>query len=173
MRTKRLFLAGIVALVALACVGVVSACEDNCGDPCGNPCGDCCPPPPDLGCTPGYWKNHPDAWIATLPTGDIGGIGDLNGDGKEDTFMDALNYKGGSGDTGALRILLRAGIAQRLNIFAFGSGYPATTEDVEYFKYLKSHPDGNRNEMLALAGIFDEWNNGYCPCNKDGCPDLR
>ena len=86
--------------------------------------------------TPGFWKNHTssspsgkDAWPYTgFTTGqlliEVGfDLGDLAGDYPkgsgdpfiEKTLLDALRFKGGSGTTGALEILLRAGVASFLN----------------------------------------------------------
>jgi hypothetical protein len=143
MKTKRLpLLVGIVLLLTLAFVGVASACE--------------------YGCTPGYWKNHPDAWPCLNPDSImVPPDTDLNGDGQADTFMDALNYKGGSGDIGAERILLRAGVAAYLNECAFRSEeFPNDWQD-EFFGYLDD-PAGQRDNMLGLADYLDSLNNGVC-----------
>ena len=140
MKTNRLLLMGIVFLVALAFVGVASACE--------------------YGCTPGYWKNHPEEWRCLDPDQVMNPPNaDLNDDGELDTFMDALNYKGGSGDIGAERILLRAGVAAYLNECAFAD-FPDAWEE-EFFGYLDD-PVGQRDGMINLAKIFDGYNNGVC-----------
>jgi len=141
MKTKRIpLLVGMVLLAAMAFVGIASAC--------------------DYGCTPGYWKNHPDDWPCLDPNRVMDPPNaDLDGDGDLDTFMDALNYKGGSGDIGAERILLRAGVAAYLNSCAFDK-FPDDFSDL--FDYL-DNPVGQRNGMLNLAGYFDYNNNAGCP----------
>jgi len=142
MKTSRIpLLVGIVLLAALAFIGVASACE--------------------YGCTPGYWKNHPEAWPPCLEPNKVmvPPNADLNGDGKLDTFMDALNYKGGSGDIGAERILLRAGVAAYLNSCAF-EDFP---DDFSGFFIYLNNPVGQRTGMLDLAGFFDYNNNAGCP----------
>lgn len=79
--------------------------------------------------TPGFWKNHHsgspsghDAWQYTdFETGefiiDIFDIPDCNGFLSEldVTLLDALNFGGGAGVSGAARILLRAAVASLLN----------------------------------------------------------
>ncbi|NTU84603.1 MAG: hypothetical protein HGA45_35435 [Chloroflexales bacterium] len=98
------------------------------------------------GRTPGYWKNHAGAgeWptfsvsgVAVTPSTLVtqvfnvpsslktNGILDLNKDGKADTLLVALGYKGGSDLSGSAQILLRAGVAGLLNEQYFGAGYPA------------------------------------------------
>ena len=138
MKTNRLLLMGIVLLVALAFVGVASACE--------------------YGCTPGYWKNHLEVWY----TPDMRtGFGDLNGDGIDpDTPLDALKYHGGNDIDGARRILTRAYVAAVLNKAAFGDDFPGP--DNFYREFWDTFDQGDRQEMIDLAGIYDGWNNGVC-----------
>jgi hypothetical protein len=144
MKTK--FLVGVILFVALACMGVASACE--------------------YGCTPGYWKSPKvlaAGWPCLNPNGIIPENIDLNGDGKMDTYLDALRYTGGSGDSGAERILLRAGVASYLNECATGGSFSATPANWNNFFSLLSGPAGKRNSMISLAAIFDRYNNGVCP----------
>jgi hypothetical protein len=160
MNKKRLpLIVGIVLLVALAFIGVASAC--------------------DYGCSPGYWKNtDPNNWPAPLKPvmiiggpiiiiGDSGGtityLGsvDLNGDGKLDSNIDALKYQGGSGSDGARRILLRAAVAAAINEAAFGDAFPATTETANAIG--KAYISGDRKAMIDLAGQLNSWNNIGCP----------
>lgn len=89
---------------------------------------------------------------------------DLNGNGKDDTLLEALNYFGDSSLEGAAQILLRAGVAAVLNEATFGPYYPyydsvdAIKADVEVA--LASQ---NIQQMLKLAKWLDLWNNGYRP----------
>lgn len=89
------------------------------------------------GCTPGYWKNHPTSWEEVNPTALLTfdhvsvafppfapSNSDLDGNGTADTFMDALNFKGGTGLIGAERILFRAAVAAWLNAAKRGGGLP-------------------------------------------------
>jgi hypothetical protein len=83
---------------------------------------------------------------------------DLNGDGKADTFMDALRYQGGSGVAGAQRILLRAAVAAWLNAAHDGLGYPLTR--AEFITEVKDAlASGDRQRMLALTAELDRLNN--------------
>ena len=135
MKTSRIpLLVGIVLLAALAFIGVASACE--------------------YGCTPGYWKNHPKAWpVEFVPAHPV----DLNNDGLDDTAMDMLRYKGGSGIEGAQRILLRAYVASYLNRGVW-SDFP--NEDAVVIEAIHS---GDRAFMLNVASDLDGFNNGVCP----------
>ena len=137
MKTNRLLLMGIVLLVALAFVGVASACE--------------------YGCTPGYWKNHPEVWegITFVPGFDYPEI-DLNSDPGFDTPLEMLSYHGGPGIDGAKRILLRAYIASFLNHEMFAQ-FPFDMAEVQ-----TAYNSGDRQTMIDLAAELDSLNNGVC-----------
>lgn len=152
---------GLVSLLAmlLIAVGLAPASAGEIDDPCG--------------CTPGYWKNHPDTWNAPftpdLPMWkafDFAPGTDLDGDGHEDTLLDALDYGGGTDLVGAQRILLRAATAAALNDAEFGPAYfypgPVRWDTIQALK------TGDRDTLLALAEVFDYWNNTLCPLDKDG-----
>ncbi len=129
------------------------------------------------GFTPGYWKNHPDQWpIHTLfatnqtvrsvfPISDLryltNGKLDLNKDGREDTLMDALNYKGGSDLKGKAQILLRAAVAALLNESALGDYFPPY-DSVDELKAAVNAAlaTGNKTTIGLLASQLDYWNNG-------------
>ena len=136
-------LLGVVLLIALASVGVASACEG-------------------WGCTPGYWKHpeiHPWPSSAYEPDDNLL-VGDLNGDSDPDTYLDSLWYKGGNDIDGAKRILLRASTAAYLNQIAFGEDFTCSEDwyslfyDVYYF--------GDRHAMIDAAAQIDECNNSIC-----------
>jgi hypothetical protein len=120
----------------------------------------------DEGCTPGYWKNHTGAWAGTgLSPGQtagsvfsLGGFPSLAGN----TLLQTLQGGGGSGTTGAAKILLRAAVAALLNAAHSGVDYPRTTTQIiaDVNAALASN---NRNTMLALATELDRDNNGGCP----------
>ena len=131
------------------------------------------------GRTPGYWKNHTSAWPETytaglsvasifFPTGDVpsflsgsGTLLNLNKVGGNDSLLDALRYKGGSGITGAAQILLRAGVAALLNEKYYGAGYPGATSVADLIKQVHDVMIvNNRSAYLALASTLDKWNNG-------------
>ncbi|MDQ3627645.1 MAG: hypothetical protein M3419_02280 [Actinomycetota bacterium] len=132
----------------------------------------------DDGCTPGYWKNHPENWQEVKP-GDLLKFdhnstafppfmptdADLDGSGTDDTFLAALSFKGGSGLVGAEQILFRAAVAAWLNAAyddADGFGYPLRRKDFvpEVNAAIAS---GDRQTMLDLAAELDALNNLGCP----------
>jgi hypothetical protein len=121
------------------------------------------------GCTPGYWKNHTEAWQDYTPgrllkfpfdfPPELAAYGEMS-------MLQALSFKGGSDLDGAARILLRAAVAAYLNAAHEGVGYP----------FRRFMDPGNlesqinaalasldRDTMLALAAELDEANNLGCP----------
>ena len=128
------------------------------------------------GCTPGYWKTHPQAWQEYSPTQTVKSVfsaaastpyGNL-------TLMQALSLRGGSTLNGAKEILLRAAVAALLNAAydtADGSGllFP-WRRDVASFGRPALIPtvnaallSTNRTAILALAAWLDRDNNLGCP----------
>jgi hypothetical protein len=132
------------------------------------------------GCTPGYWKNHTDSWEEAGPlspntplTYDHPSVdippfaptsNDLNGDGKSDTFLAALRFKGGPGLVGAERILFRAAVASWLNAANEGVGFPLRRKNFvpEVNAAIAS---GDRQTMIDYASYLDGLNNLGCPLN--------
>lgn len=121
------------------------------------------------GCTPGYWKNHSDAWADTAYTPDqtVGSVFNLPASLSSlsgVTLIDALSFQGGPDLTGAAEILLRAAVAGILNGSDANVNYPTT--DAKIIKHtniaLKSE---DRDTILALATKIDGFNNGV-----GGCP---
>lgn len=127
------------------------------------------------GRTPGYWKNHPEAWISGyLPANKVqdifaipaqllnsSGILDLDKNGTKDTLMAALAYKGGTTLAGAAQILLCASVAALLNEAYYGADYPAETSTAALIAHVNSVlATLNRDAYLALATTYDLWNNG-------------
>jgi hypothetical protein len=94
----------------------------------------------------------------------VNGKLDLNGDGKDDTLLDALNYGGGPETTGAARILLRAAVAALLNAAQPDVDYQLTVAQV-ISQVNTALASGNRNTMLNLASQLDRYNNAGCPLN--------
>lgn len=128
------------------------------------------PPQPtgDDGCTPGYWKNHTESWAGTgySPGQTAGSVFSLGGFPSlaSQTLLQTLQGGGGSGTTGAAKILLRAAVAALLNAAHSGVDYPRTTTQIiaDVNAALASN---NRNTMLALATALDRDNNRGCPLN--------
>ena len=86
------------------------------------------PPPPGEGCTPGFWKNHPDAWGATAftPTTTLGSVfTGLPAAYTNTTFLQALSLGGGG-----LNALLRHAVAALLNSTHPEGAYPLTADQI-------------------------------------------
>jgi len=124
------------------------------------------------GCTPGYWKNHLSAWQEYSPNQSISSAfsaaastpyGSL-------TLRQGLNLDGGSGISGAQRILLRHAIAALLNASYDPLAYPWQREGSAFRPPLLSTVNnallsGSRTTMLSLAAQLDRDNNLGCPLN--------
>ena len=122
------------------------------------------------GCTPGYWKNHTSNWEEYNTAWKLKHIpltfpAQLSSYGEK-TFLQALNFGGGTGLDGAVKILLRATAAAFLNAAHEGVGYP----------YRRFSDPGNlqaqvnaalasmdRATILDLAARLDAANNLGCP----------
>lgn len=119
----------------------------------------------DEGCTPGYWKNHLDAWggtgyspnqlVSTVFTG-------ANSAQASKTLLQALNFGGGPGVDGAEKILLRAAVASLLNAAHSGVDFSMTTAQVINQVNAALATD-DRATILALATTLDAANNADCP----------
>ncbi|MEX0753941.1 MAG: hypothetical protein WD556_02335 [Actinomycetota bacterium] len=122
------------------------------------------------GCTPGYWKNHTDNWEEYTPGSKLGNqnwdipasLSDLNGK----TFEQALSFKGGTGLSGAAKVLFRAVVAAYLNAAHEGVGYPYRRFDEpgNLQTWIRDTlATKNRAAYLELAAELDAANNLGCP----------
>jgi hypothetical protein len=108
--------------------------------------------------TPGYWKNHTDAWPTmidpeTYRLSDIG-IDTTYGD---PLLIEALKFQGGPGLDGAAEILLRAAVATYLNFCI--SQVPAPTLN-NLLNQINAHLNsGIRSVIISYAAELDEFNN--------------
>ncbi len=123
------------------------------------------------GCTPGYWKNHTDNWEEYSPTQTVSsafGSGlTIAAQFENQTLLEALQGGGGTGVSGATKILLRAGTAAILNAAHEGLGYPVRryAPDNMIQDIVDALNSGDRDAMLALAAELDRMNNLGCPLN--------
>ncbi len=122
------------------------------------------------GCTPGYWKNHPECWdkwpTQLFPDQRVNSIFmgvPLYGLGTM-TLEQALEGGGGSGLEGAAQILLRAAVAALLNAAHEDVDYPRTFASI-IADVKAALVSGDRQTMLDLAKALDEDNNLGCPIN--------
>ena len=120
----------------------------------------------DQGCTPGYWKNHTDAWVTYSPGETLTEAGfvfplQLSSFGSEPLIV-ALQGGGGPGLDGAARILLRAGVAALLNSVAFPyPHYVSTSVVLSDMNTVLASLD--RQTMLDEAAEYDGYNSVGCP----------
>ncbi|MEM3055225.1 MAG: hypothetical protein QXM52_05930, partial [Candidatus Bathyarchaeia archaeon] len=113
------------------------------------------------GLTPGFWKNHIDAWVDYSPDDNLDDVFDNDDTGvplDQYTLLEALRFKGGRGVNGAERILLRAAVAAILNAAHPDINYPLTESDIvdAVNEALQSN---DRAEILELAERLDNYNN--------------
>ena len=125
------------------------------------------------GRTPGYWKNHPEAWISgytpnmymqdvfTIPVGLLSGLNlDLDKTPGKDTLLNGLAYQGGSTLKGGAQILLRAAIAALLNEAYYGPDFPVANSTGELITMVNGVlGTNNRTEYVMMASYLDFWNN--------------
>ena len=123
------------------------------------------------GCTPGYWKNHPDSWEEYTPDTKLGDLwtfpAELSGF-ADWTMLDALNAQGGPGLDGATEILVRAATAAYLNAAHDGVGYPYrrfTSPGKLQHRINTALASLSRAKILDLATLLDTANNLGCPLN--------
>lgn len=118
------------------------------------------------GCSHGFWKNHPEAWVPTgySPEQTVEFVFDVPDEYVPDTdsLQAALEYGGGDDVAGGARILLRAAVAALLNAAHPDVDYPRTPEDV-IASVNAALATVDRQTMIALAGQLDNDNNLGCP----------
>lgn len=159
-------------LCATGCTDLLTDAA-NCGS-CGNLCasGDQCVAGfcmalASEGCTPGYWKNHADSWLATgySPGQSVESVFAQAAAYPEigsATLLEALDFGGGSGVDGAARSLLRDGVAALLNAAHSGVGYPMTEAEITS-SVDASLASGDTGTMAVLEAQLDAANNLGCP----------
>jgi len=154
MKTRSMFHAAIAGLALSFACGAASA-----GDVC------------EEGCTPGYWKQaqHFDSWPAPYtPDSNLRDVfvTDPVELVPDDTFLEALNYTGGTGVSGATRILLRAAVASLLNSASPDVGFAVSTGHVVDTTISRIETQ-YRPTILTRALYFDSINNGPAGCPLD------
>jgi hypothetical protein len=122
-------------------------------------------PSGENGCTPGFWKTHPDCWCDRFePTdmlGDVFTIPSELSEYADDTLMAGLKFGGGSGVDGAARNLFRSAVAAILNGCSPDVPYPMSADGViDAVNAALATLD--RHEILAQHAELDELNNLGC-----------
>ena len=117
----------------------------------------------DEGCTPGFWKNHPDAWPISTGTTleDVFDVPDEFGLDSA-TFLDAMEFKGGPTVAAMARLLLRQAVAGYLAALHPDVDYPRIASEVVSLTN-EALDSGRRARMERVKDRFDEFNNLGCP----------
>ncbi|HEX2187978.1 MAG TPA: hypothetical protein VHG51_03720 [Longimicrobiaceae bacterium] len=124
------------------------------------------------GCTLGYWKqrHHHDSWTGYTTGQQLNTVFDFAGGASAfaslggDSFLAALDYKGGPNATAAARLMLKQAVAALLNAASGDVDYAMTTADI-VAEVNAALDTADRDTMLALAGRLDGFNNAGCPLN--------
>ena len=117
------------------------------------------PPPGGEGCTPGFWKNHPEEFPAPYTAGTTLGsvFAGLSADYASLTFAEALELGGGGLDA-----LLRSAVAALLNAASADVDYPLSVAQV----IAQTNAAIASGDYEATKDLFDEYNNltapGFC-----------
>jgi hypothetical protein len=125
------------------------------------------PTPGTNGCSAGYWKSHTAHWPAPYTTSTTlgsqfvlpacGNINTVSGD----TFLQALNYGGGSSLRDAAKQLLREAVAALLNA-ASGIGYPLNQAQIKA-EVNTALASCNRATIQAEQARLNRFNSSTCP----------
>jgi hypothetical protein len=114
------------------------------------------------GCTPGFWKNHPEEWpIANSTLEEVYNVPDAFGLDNQ-TLLQALSFKGGPGLAGMARNLLRHSVAGLLNILHPDVEYPLN-EFAVVNRTNAALNSGSRAQMEAQKNEFAGFNQLGCP----------
>jgi hypothetical protein len=119
------------------------------------------------GCTPGYWKQEqhfgnwtppytPDTRLRDIfVTSPVGLVPDVS-------LLEALNFRGGPGVSGATQILLRAAVASLLNAASPDVSFPISVGQVVDTTISRIETE-YRPTIITRATYFDSINNLGCP----------
>jgi hypothetical protein len=119
-------------------------------------------PPGQEGCTPGFWKNHPEAWVGYLPSqtfASVFGVA-VPGQPAELTLGAALELGGGGANA-----LARQAVAALLNAAHPEVDYPLSEAQI-IAMVNAAITSGNAATIESLKDTLDEANNltapGFC-----------
>ena len=155
-RTRTLLVTGALALGLIS--GVAPASATRIGNE---------------GCTPGYWKQaqHFDSWEEYTPATTLGSVFTLPAYASSlsnDTFLQALNYGGGSTLLAKAKLLLRQAVAAFLNAASEDVGYPYrrfSSPGMMLSTVNSALASGDATTILNLKDDYDAKNNLGCPLN--------
>jgi hypothetical protein len=134
-----------------------------------------CMPPPNTGCTPGFWKNCTIHWQLTgYSTGQslssVFSMGSCCTSLGNTSLLNALSFPGGSGVCGGAQILLHAAVAGLLNASSPELHYPFTAQEL-ITMVNTALQSCDRDLMVTLGSEIDRDNNLGCnDSNGNGLP---
>jgi hypothetical protein len=111
-------------------------------------------PCPYQGCTPGYWKNHLDAWVGYSPHQTLKEV--FGAYAPDGTLLEGLEFGGGG-----VYALTRHAVAALLNAAKPDVYYPYSAGDVIAWTAM-AYESG---EYEALKDKFEAANETFCPLN--------
>jgi hypothetical protein len=127
-----------------------------------------CQPTGEQGCTPGYWKNHPDCWECYDPDALVCDVFTIPAElaaifcDNDLTMMDAmLTARGGRGVGGPARMLMFHAVAAVLNACDADIAYPMTGSAV-ISAVNAALATLDRGEIITLKSMLDMYNNYGC-----------
>ena len=126
----------------------------------------------DQGCTPGFWKNHPELWHTYSPGQTVDSVFAVPlalSDLGDDTLLQALAYGGGPGALGGAKNLLRQAVAALLNAADPDVAYPMTEADI-ISQVNDALASLDKDTMNELKNTLDENNNLGCGIDAHGNP---
>jgi hypothetical protein len=104
------------------------------------------------GITPGFWKNHLDAWVGYSPSDDFDSVFGVDFFNPDITLAEALNLNGAK-----INALARHAAAALLNTAHPNIDYPMT--EAEIISAVQSVDTSDKDAVEALKDMFDEYNN--------------
>jgi hypothetical protein len=127
----------------------------------------CCPieEEGEQGCTPGYWKTHPECWecyTTDTPLGDVFTFPTELASFESYTLMEAMKFGGGAQLEGAVRNLMRSASAALQNACDADIAYPMGVSGVISF-VNDALATLDRREVLEAHAELDMYNNYGCP----------
>jgi hypothetical protein len=164
-----LALCGFLIAATLAGVGLATG-ETTSTDPSSTISSTTPPPPPPPttttttprareGCTPGFWKNHPEAWERFLTSETVGSVfSSAPAPIAGLTLLQGLQLGGGG-----VKALTRHGIAALLNAASTTVDYPLTVPEViDLVNTGYSDPTMTEAIKNLLAGLNEAESPGFC-----------
>jgi hypothetical protein len=124
-------------------------------------------PPRGEGCTPGYWKTHPESWGPTgySPAQSLSSVfANVPASVAGTSLLDAMSFSGGPTLLDKKKLLLHHAVAALLNSAHPGVDYAFSEADVIAWTSAMLL-NSSKDAVLGLKDLFDTENNRGCPLN--------